>query len=112
MTSQRGSYSGAGGSSGTAESRDVFDRLPYKYTQSERKRRQPEAMNNSSRQPFSSRRSSQEKEAVALSAAAVAAAAAAESSAGGTAAAAMPLGSSRRSVELDAGGPRNDRAGR
>ncbi|CAM9559607.1 unnamed protein product [Ectocarpus sp. 12 AP-2014] len=124
-TGQRGSYTGASGSGGGgnnaaiggaagAGDNSVFDRLPYSYTESERKRRQPEAAPappaipassnpSTGRQPFSTRRSSQDKEAVAVSAAAAAAAAA-----GGPQ---NPLLPSRRSVELENGGGRSDERG-
>ncbi|CAB1117459.1 unnamed protein product [Ectocarpus sp. CCAP 1310/34] len=126
-TGQRGSYTGASGSGGGggnnaaiggaagAGDNSVFDRLPYSYTESERKRRQPEAAPappaipassnpSTGRQPFSIRRSSQDKEAVAVSATAAAAAAAA----GGPQ---NPLLPSRRSVELEPGGGRSDERG-
>ncbi|CAM9811278.1 unnamed protein product [Ectocarpus sp. 13 AM-2016] len=104
-----------GGAAGAGDN-SVFDRLPYSYTESERKRRQPEAAPappaipassnpGTGRQPFSTRRSSQDKEAVAVSAAAAAAAATA---AGGPQ---NPLLPSRRSVELENGGGRSDERG-
>lgn len=83
---------------------DVFDRLPYNFTESERKRRQPEAMATGSRQVFSHRRSL-DRDATALSAAAAVSSAATGTEASNTV--------SRRSVETDVGASRSDdRSGR
>lgn len=86
----------------------MFDRLPYNFTESERKRRQPEAIASSNRQPFANRRSSQDKEAVAVSA--VTSAVASTATGGGTSGP-NTLVAARKSVGLDAGGTRADERG-
>lgn len=88
----------------------MFDRLPYNFTESERKRRQPEALANlNSRQSFANRRSSQDKEAVALSGATSTATVAAMATGGGASGSSSIA--ARRSVELDAVGTRADERG-
>lgn len=78
----------------------MFDRLPYNFTESERKRRQPEAIASSNRQPFANRRSSQDKES-----------AVAWTATGGGTSGPNTLVAARKSVDLDAGGTRGDERG-
>lgn len=99
-----GSSRGGSGSTGIPSScGDVFDRLPYNFTESERKRRQPEAMATGGKQVY--HRRSLDRDATTLSAAAAVSSAATSTDTSNTI--------SRRSVETDVGPSRtDDRSGR